>query len=406
MIIHEGDFLNKIKKGLKTYSKPEKPKEFEGTESISEKDFNKIIADINSIGSQYEKLCNKYDMSLVIHSSLDQAKKDFKAGKSAGLKASYTFAGGTYYDSFPDKETWNKFAKELNDFLHGLGFSNVNVENGGFFTKSSKYPNISIELDYYDDVTLCIYGAKSKYKKSESVKESGSFLDKVVFEESNLLEGKFFDYITRNSPYNVVKRRIDFYDQEQKTRDLIDRYDREGKEIENAVNSIKYKNFTKEEVNDIVKQIDKASKALIRWFNTIKPKIKIKDFDLGTNGYTYEYGDYINEKYTLTQYLSDTKRKYNDPEENDLGDVGWYYAVKWTKDPELTTEEYYKDIEAMKLGIENEFKKFIKANGFKEESVAFGRIIGGYGSSKFPNICITYNIKDDEFAIFVDCKED
>lgn len=100
MIIHEGNFLNKIKKGLKTYNKPEKPKEFEGTEAISEKDFNKIIADINSIGSQYEKLCDKYDMSLVTHSSLDQAKKDFKAGKSAGLKASYVFAGGTYYDSF------------------------------------------------------------------------------------------------------------------------------------------------------------------------------------------------------------------------------------------------------------------------------------------------------------------
>lgn len=241
--------------------------------------------------------------------------------------------------------------------------------------------------------------------KQESVKESGSFLDKVVFEESNLLEGKLFDYLTRNSPYNVVKRQIDFYDHEQKTRDLIKRYDREGKEIEKAVNSIKYKNFTKEEVNDIVKQIDKASKALFRWFKTIKPKIKIKDFDLYPIGFTYEYGD-TDENYTLTQYLSDTKRRYDDPEENDLSDVGWWYSVKWTKDPELTTEEYYKDIEAMKLGIEAEFKKFIKMNGFKEESAAFGRIVGGYGSSKFPNICITYNIKDDEFGIFVDCKED
>lgn len=186
MIIQEGNFLDKLKNGLKRYNKPEKPKEFEGTKSISEKDFNKIISDITTIGSQYEKLCDKYDMSLVVNGDLDKAKKIFKSGNSANVNVSYAFAGGTYEDSFPDKNTWNKFAKDLTDFLHGLGFSNVDVEKGGFFTGSSKYPNISIELEYYDEVTLHIYGAKSKYKKLDTTNESTSYLDKVIFENANI----------------------------------------------------------------------------------------------------------------------------------------------------------------------------------------------------------------------------
>lgn len=235
--------------------------------------------------------------------------------------------------------------------------------------------------------------------KQESVKES-SFLDKVVFENCNLLEGKFFDFITRNAPYNRIMR-----DHEDKTQAIIDKYKKQDQEREKKLSSIKYKNFTKEEVDDVIKQFDKANKVLIRWFLSIKPKMKIRDFDIDSIGFTYEYGD-TDDNYNFTQYLADTRRKYDDPEENDLSDINWNYSVKWTKDPEISTEEYYKDIETMKLSIESEFKKFIKANGFKEESYAGSRMTVGYGSSKYPNIGVSYNIKDDEFGIFVDCTVD
>ena len=232
--------------------------------------------------------------------------------------------------------------------------------------------------------------------KQEPIEES-SFLDRINFEESNLLEGKFLNFITGNSPYNKIMR-----DHEVKKQEIIDKYKKQDQKLEKKMSSIKRKSFSKEEVAEIVKNFDKACKAMNRWLLTLKPKIKLDAFNIG-DGYTYEYDD-TDDSYSLAQYISDTKRMY-DKDDNDLSNVSWNYGIDWSW-PKDRPDDYNKQIMDAKEKINDEFKKFIKANGFKEESYAGGRMNVGYGSSKYPNIGVSYNIKDDEFGIFVDCTID
>lgn len=231
--------------------------------------------------------------------------------------------------------------------------------------------------------------------EQESIEES-SFLDRINFEGSSLLEGRITDTLfgrSNKNDHNIQTKT------NQKTRENIEK---SMKELDEPIKVPKRKSFTKEEVAEVVKNFDKACKAMNRWLLTLKPKIKLDAFNIG-DGYTYEYND-TDDSYSLTQYISDTKRMY-DEDDNDLSDVSWNYGIDWSW-PKDRPDDYNKQIIDAKEKISDEFKKFIKANGFKEESYTGGRMIVGYGSSKYPNIGMSYNIKDDEFGIFVDCTVD
>ena len=231
--------------------------------------------------------------------------------------------------------------------------------------------------------------------KQEPVKES-SFLDKVSFEESSLLEGRIGDAI-----WNKFATKKDREEEAKARKQSRIAAEKSLKDFDKATSvKSKFKNFTKEEVDAALKDMDKAYKALTRWFLTLKQKVKFNDFSID-DGTTYEYGD-VDNNYSFSEYMSDCKRRYDDPENNDLSDIDWNFTMDWT----TPKDSNGKDVEDMKKTIQSEFVKFLKSNGCKVDDIYGGRTILGYDSSKFPNACISYTIKDDEFSIYIKFKED
>ena len=196
MIINEGIFFGKSKKKDNKPNKPaasQKKSTTTASATLTKEEFNKLISTMSDIAYNISSTVEKYNYSaesdyygddISIAQHVQMLKQDFNSGDVVELSIDMVMYPNNDGLSDEDKK---KFIKDINSaakkFGYAIDFAKMNKK-----VTSSKYPDLFIDA-YCDDWSnpyFQIYAKEENYKKSESTNESTSYLDRVVFESTNI----------------------------------------------------------------------------------------------------------------------------------------------------------------------------------------------------------------------------